>query len=406
MIFIESSEKKYIIIGVLLLFFFTHFFQYKYWSLEWGGRLNYVISGAILMFFLKSKKYIEDFPFNNLVKSLFVVAYLHLFPFIIIYGESVYDARHFLLGYFVFLLYYIFQVGKISERCIISVMTIFGILFFFIQLIQQFVPDSSVFGVYDENRINLNDSDVAEIRNGLYRFRLPGFFVVLFCLYYYWQNLLKKFEAKHFFLFFCFLCSIYLTLTRQIIFATFVTLIVSFFFKDNKAKRYFPIVVIFISIFLCLFSDVLFGEFIEKTTDEANKDNVRNLCFLHYWNQVTSDVIPSIFGHGNLKIQEYWQDMFRFYRTDIGLFGEWFLNGLLWILIYFYTIYLVLYKHRETIPLYIKLFVFGTFINSFMVFPYRSRDEFFVWVSMLYCASLYIAGKNDLLVEENMKESI
>ena len=76
--------------------------------------------------------------------------------------------------------------------------------------------------------------------------------------------------------------------------------------------------------------------------------------------------------------------------SDIGFIGEGFLYGIPWIILYFIVLYKYVIVYRNQLPPYIRLYFFGTFINSIMIFPYRSNIEAFVWLIALYIGGLYI----------------
>ena len=76
--------------------------------------------------------------------------------------------------------------------------------------------------------------------------------------------------------------------------------------------------------------------------------------------------------------------------TDIGIIGQWFIYGLIWIILYVFMVFNIVIRYRKKIPLYIRLFVIGTFINSAWIFPYRREYEFFIWTVVLYISSIYI----------------
>lgn len=86
------------------------------------------------------------------------------------------------------------------------------------------------------------------------------------------------------------------------------------------------------------------------------------------------------------------------YNTDIGFIGAMYNHGIFWPLFYFYVVYKLLFKYGKELPLYIKLFVFGTAINSILIFPWRQTEEFFLWSAILYIVSLYLTKHNKLIV--------
>lgn len=114
-----------------------------------------------------------------------------------------------------------------------------AIIVFFIQIIQQFTYPIVVCGTFDENEmLRKGLLEDVEIRNGLYRFRLNtnGIFTMII-LFYVWGRMKTKMMIKYFIVFIILLASIYLSLTRQLIVTSLVTLILfSFCGKGIKTK--------------------------------------------------------------------------------------------------------------------------------------------------------------------------
>lgn len=104
------------------------------------------------------------------------------------------------------------------------------------------------------------------MRNGLYRYRIVCFIVSLIALYYSWQKINERKNLRNLSLFVALACSVYLYLTRQLMFASIVAIACSFIFvKKSKGK-----LLLFISVAIFLFiiysySDVLFGELLTQT---------------------------------------------------------------------------------------------------------------------------------------------
>ena len=147
---------------------------------------------------------------------------------------------------------------------------------FFIQIIQQFTYPIVVCGTFDENEmLRKGLLEDVEIRNGLYRFRLNtnGIFTMII-LFYVWGRMKTKMMIKYFIVFIILLASIYLSLTRQLIVTSLVTLILfSFCGKGIKTKIASFLFLFFLSIVLWIYFEQLFGEFIETTSSSTNEDN-------------------------------------------------------------------------------------------------------------------------------------
>lgn len=154
------------------------------------------------------------------------------------------------------------------------------------------------------------------------------------------------------------------------------------------------------AILMFLLGDLLFGELIEFTKNESFEGNIRDLTFAYYWGRDTESIEAFLFGHGLSKDIEMMKENYMLVVTDIGIIGQWFIFGVLWIIVYFYTLFRMLIKERKRVPLYVKLFLLGTFINSFWIFPYRREYEFFIWTIVLYLTSKNIS--NNAIDKQNI----
>lgn len=149
-------------------------------------------------------------------------------------------------------------------------------------------------------------------------------------------------------------------------------------------------------IILFYYSDILFGALIEQTKEEANEENIRLLAFGFYWNKIIENPLTFILGSGHPESLNLWQNELKLWTSDIGIIGSMFHYGLLWIILYFYIIYTILKKYAKSIPLYIKLYILGTFINSILIFPYRDAKEYLIITIILYISSIYILKKKQI----------
>lgn len=124
--------------------------------------------------------------------------------------------------------------------------------------------------------------------------------VTLFCMYYSWTRFLINKSTKWFLIFFCFLFSMFLFLTRQLMLASAIGLFSTFLFtKVNMSKKImmFSFSVILLSV-VFLNADVIFGDMIEKTQNERTDDNIRMLALEFYWGQIVRSPMAFLLGNG------------------------------------------------------------------------------------------------------------
>ena len=202
-----------------------------------------------------------------------------------------------------------------------QIFTCIGTLIFIIQIVQQLFPSIAVFGIYNPDNETVNDA-IAEIRSGLCRYRIIGISFTLLCLYYYWARICNKIKFKDVILFLMFLVSMYLFLTRQVMFATLVMLTLSSFFISNAKKRYaiLAITIILITV-LIIYSDLLFGDLISQTKEQATDEDVRVLALSFYWGKIIENPLSFLLGNGHPDAFVFWQENYHFFTSDIGFVG-------------------------------------------------------------------------------------
>lgn len=390
------GKKIILTITFLFIIYATNFINCSYWNQTLGGRLSYFLYLFIGYLALKDNTRKHRLPLKNIITLLFFIPLLCIITKIFYYEESIYDEKIILFSGLTFLFFYIFYKYHITEKDIIKILTIFGLIVFIIQVYQQILPSKAIFGIYNEN-LGYETDNIASIRNNLYRFRLGTSLFTIFCTYYYWDRFRQSFNIKNLVLFIIFLTSIYLYMTRQLMISTIITLCFSIFYIRNlKIRISIIITIILLMIILFYYSDILFGALIEQTKEEANEENIRLLAFGFYWNKIIENPLTFILGSGHPESLNLWQNELKLWTSDIGIIGSMFHYGLLWIILYFYIIYTILKKYAKSIPLYIKLYILGTFINSILIFPYRDAKEYLIITIILYISSIYILKKKQI----------
>lgn len=375
-------------------------FNYKYWDRTLSGWLNWIVCGGIVLIVCLRRNRLnrEIMPFEKYIRWMMIVPCLALLGRMLVYEESPWEERHTMLNILAYLFFYLFYLCKVSEEQILKLFTVLGLIMFSLQVVQQFDISDALFGVYRPDSDLEHGYNVAEVRNGIYRFRLPGVQFVLFCMYYYWVQLLRKVSLRNMIMFGIFLVSVYLTLTRQVIVASLFTLLVSVLFVKNVRMRMVAMILLFVSVIILVRNaDSLFAYFFEMTQNEDARFNPRTIAFGFYMDKIIQSPVSFFFGNGHPFELTRWQQVLGLYPSDIGLVGEVFHYGIFMALLYFSLLYSLLFKYRNSIPLYIRLVVLGTAMNSILVFPYRASHEYFFWAAILY-----IAGQHVLKSRQNL----
>ena len=278
-----------------------------------------------------------------------------------------------------------------------SAFTILGLVIFLIQIFQLIFPEAAIFGV-EKKTSDFYGYIITDSRNNMFRYRMESYMITIFCLYYYWTRALRKPTLRNVVLFAVFAISLYLYLTRQIIFSVLVTLLLSLILSKEVNLKVKIILILGAVFFLGFkFSGALFGSFVENFDTEISVDNVRVSAVLYYVPQIFKNPMVALFGNGHADSFNEVMESDKIYPIDIGFIGEGVYYGLIWILFYFVTVAIILIKYRKAVPKYVKLYVFGTFLNSILIFPYRNGYEVLVWTIVLYLSSVSIMlDKNKL----------
>lgn len=391
---LNASDTKVKRVIFLLTAILTNLFSYAYSLGNAFQYLHYIISFIILFYYLKGRRYLnKDIPLRSIVLCLCLYPIFSFYFTLFLYNPECWDYyKYRVISQAIFLIFFLFHIYKVKENALMQAFVTIGLIVFAIQIVQQILPDYAIFGVRDVSDINNEGYEKVEIRNGLYRYRLISvYFITMLNVFYFWEKILIKRTRKDI-LFFCiFLCSTYLFLTRQIIFSVGISILISFLFtRNSKAKRWSIYGAVLLAILLYFFYDTIFGELMSKTQDELDDSNIRLTCLAFYWEKITKSFQTILLGNGFPALLVEWQRGLKLTPADIGLVGEWFYYGIIWIIIYLYTLGVIFMRYRDIIPLYIKLFLISTFLISIMIFPYRSAIEYLIWSSVLYICSIHI----------------
>lgn len=401
----NKINRSTFVLLMAFLFVSTNFLGYKYW-----GSIMYVLYLPFYAYFIyvclryhgriKSQK--ANMSFSKLTKWLIIIPFLYLISHFV-NGYTVWmshpSAVIQMLGSLTFLTYFVLYVFHVNEKTIITLLTTMALMIFIVQVVQQLNPEGAIFGVASnpDDVQYINSENEIEVRNGLYRFRISGTLTTIVAMCYYWQSLLKKKDFKSLLFFLIFSASLYLTLTRQYIFAGLGMCVCSFFLMGNRkmSTKFTYIIPILLFLFLIYqFRDALFGSLLEQTQDQAAdaESNVRVLGMAYYWNEIVSHPLTFLFGAGPTNSATDFSFNLHLFWDDIGFIGQWFVWGIGIILSYLYILIQVFFKRSRQIPPYIKFFVFLTLITSIFIFPYRFPSEFFVWSCLLYISDLHISN--------------
>ena len=313
------------------------------------------------------------------------------------------------MGQFIWIIYFLLHKYKVQEQTILKVLFWVSLFLIGVQIIQQFTYPNAPFGTMSENAmIEKHAMEAAEQRNGLWRFRMHqnGYYTapILFAM---WIWIRKKTSLKLAVFVSLFLASIYLTLTRQVMFACILTIFCSMFMGQKKIN----FTALFIGLLfiggLYMYYDVLFSKLAEQTQDDSNEDNIRLFAASLLWSESLKTPLTFLFGYGvpdggsAYGIHMYkLNSILGVFTTDVGFIGQIFERGFIYVCICYYMLYKLFFKLKKSIPTYVRMFVMYTGVMSVMIFPCITPAQNIVWVMLLYVCDLHI-NKSPLAFNKN-----
>ena len=406
--FNTKSQKValFAIIGLVILS--TNFFNYTSWNPTYAGWIKNILSYSFIGYLLIGKN-INGCHFRTVVLLLTLVPFLSIFNSWSVYSQSPYRSFTVLLGQFMWVIYFLLHKYKVSEQTILKAFLCIALIIVAIQIVQQFTYPNAPFGTMSEDAvIDRQVLEAAEQRNGLWRFRMHqnGFYTapILFAMWVWVRN---KVSPKLVVLIGLLFASIYLTLTRQVMFACILTIFCSMFLgqkKINKAALFFGLLFI---AGLYVYYDVLFSKLAEQTQDDSTEDNVRLFAASVLWNEILKTPFTFLFGYGLPDGNSLYgihmnnlRTFFGIFTSDVGFIGQIFERGFIYVCVCYYMLWKLFFKMKKQIPVYIRMFVLYTGVMSVMIFPCISPAQNIVWVLLFYICDLHI-NHSPLAIKSN-----
>lgn len=405
---IKNIRLKYTTLFMFILFVLvmTKGFRFSGWlAFPILGKIRYfaLFFLPICTLFLYNRTRKMSIMFSRKIVSYFILTCLFTFFIrIMIYGGGMgYGLENNLFISFIFCSYFLFHYLKVTETNLMVSLTIIGILVLIIQVYQQLNPSMAMFSIYTEemrDELGLGENYITGMRNGLYRFipivqHVPFF---LFC--YYLSKLLSKFNWTNLILVICFSASIYLMLTRMFFACMGIATLMIYYSqrKQMKSKFWIFAIIIFTIFLLFAYSDILFSSLFNSEDSDINYSSTARLNALPFiWSQALSNPILFITGHGYPSMLWEWGGKLGYWYNDLGIFGQVYPYGILWIIVYFRLVYWILVKKKHKIPIYVRAYVLGLFCICFMNLSY-SGDLMItlLWCIILYISDLYITNSD------------
>ena len=407
-----KSQKSVIVLIILLFVLITSGFRYAGWNSTYAGWISNVFFTVIFVFYFNNIKYTYNANFKSVILLLTFLPFLSSINAYLRYGQNFYDSYMATASNFIWLSYFFFHKWGVKEATLIRVFLLLAFFILGVQVYQNIFPENAVFGIFNtKDTDGLHDDAIAEVRNGILRFRMHmnGYFSMPVLLLFLCFNKKKVADIKMHVIVGMMLTSIYLSLTRQVIAACLLVLFMSFYIeKKNKVKDYVIMLLLVTGLYYSY--DVLFAEFSSTIIEETSNENIRVIAYNYFWERDTEDIFAWLIGHGMPKCANYSHEMsmvkeMRLFTSDVGFIGKWFYVGLPFILICYYFLYLLFWKYKKYTPTYIRLFVIYGTVMSVMIFPMDAPFYYLIWAIMAYITDLHI-NSSPLALESTKSKRI
>lgn len=404
------SQTKPIILIIGLVLLLTRGFRYINWNPTYGGWIEKIVFIFLAFYFFTNKTNSKLYNFHKEIILLTFIPFISIFNSWSIYSQSIYDGLTATLSSLVWIVYFLLPKYKLSETAILKIFLFVAIFIVAVQVLQQFTYPNVLFGASRAEDLDATHTELAEQRNGLWRFRMhQNAYYTVPVLFAAWTWLQVKANNKLLLLTVILLASVYLTLTRQVMVACIFAIFLSFFLGKKRINKgaFFLGIALIIGLYFAY--DVLFSALAEQTKADSTEDNVRILSASYFWNESIKNPFVFLFGHGESSSNSYYgqmltqlQTVFGFYTLDVGFIGQIYVNGIIYVLVCYALMCRVFFKLKNTVPTYIRMFVAFVGVMSPMIFPMTSASTYLVWVLLLYVCDLYINKSKNQIVIKNI----
>lgn len=369
--------------------------------IDFGSSINKVAKAFVFiwmtlyLFINYSKITTVNSNFYKIINIFVAIPFMSSIPCFLYHEQSIMVS---LFGTFfnfttLLLFYYVLHIKQVNEKTIVAAIVCTGIIIAVIMIWQQLFPDNAYFGVPTKEEIL--QGQVIEKRNGLFRFRIRGIDFAMLACFLCWSKLMKRFKLSIFIFGCIFFIAIYLSLTRQILFASLFAILISFYLNQESSSKFSKYIVFIIIIgALVYFGDSMFGEMIKDVRLNVDDSGyVRYLSYAKFWNDSFTSIMTFFLGNGYpFGDSPYNQYIFNLglnglYPSDVGFVGEGYHFGYIFIISYYVMVYRLIFNYRKIIPLYILMYIIAMSICSVMLLPISKMG---VWAFLLYICDLHI----------------
>lgn len=318
----------------------------QFWSFQ--GMPGFIIQGlevivitALIFIVINNyKKRVGFTIFERNVWLFMIIPLVSSIGALIFHNQPIYLSIIALRLNLFWLLYFVLHIFNIPPKRIVNLITMIGLVWIFLTVIQQFTYPHYIFYTRDESENSI-------LRAGVYRFMLNGHHYGLFIILYYFYKFLKTKKVSNLALTFFGLLGFYYYGTRQFAIAAVICIIIAIFMQKGNARIFALAILVIGALIMVFVKDALFAGYIELAQANAQSDSDGDIRLLSsqfylftYWPHWFATIIGNGFPH---SVSSYGIEMTNikenlgFYRSDVGIigafnaFGIFYVINLIWV---------------------------------------------------------------------------
>lgn len=382
---------KKILITIIILLGIS-FYQYKDLIVMYNScRIIGLLLILLIIFFKKPTKL---FMPSKKVLNLYLIGLIFsVFTCYLFWKQSLGLSILSLKAYWFMLIYYALHRLKPTTQEIYNVISLIGIGYVLVYLLNYFMFPDHLFGSKSSER------------RGTITFHIYGSLFNVFNIFRYgYLIFFKKVRKKTvILLFLLFVLVVILRGGRNQLFAVYATAL--FYYLKNvdmSAKKLFNLIIFssFIYVIFLGFQDIFYSIFDKTYIDfKDGKNNIRVLSASYYIFEHSPSIWNILFGngmfngeseYGDFIMNTLWTD-YGFYAEDVGLIGFWSYFGIFTLVVYFYMLSIFFKNHN---PLFLKMFAFYLILMSFATYDSYEPDSLILQAILLYISDKYFNQKH------------
>lgn len=175
---LSSSQTKSLILIIGLIILLTSGFSYVNWNPTYGGWIEKIVFISLAFYFFLNKTNSKQYNFHKEIILLTFIPFISIFNSWSIYSQSIYDGLTATLSSFIWVVYFLLPRYKLSEATILKIFLFVAIFIAAVQVLQQITYPNVLFGISRAEDLDAVHAELAEQRNGLWRFRCTKMLII------------------------------------------------------------------------------------------------------------------------------------------------------------------------------------------------------------------------------------